>query len=96
MKNVLKIDEKPPKTYPGSSMTCAKNVKKETPKMFWFFTKFKKCAKNRRKISLNILGLISRIETELRRPSSFKEYQMNSFEENGQVQTQVLSSFSGL
>ena len=42
--------------------------------MFWFFTKFKKCAKNRQKISLNILGLICRIETEKRRPSSFKEY----------------------
>ena len=63
--------------HPGSSLTLKnelKMLKKETPKTFWFFTKFKKCAKNRRKISLNILGLISRIETELRRPSSFKEY----------------------
>ena len=48
---------------------------KKTFKLFWFFfTKFKKCAKNRQKISLNILGLICRIETEKRRPSSFKEY----------------------
>ena len=44
-------------------------------KLFWFFfTKFKKCAKNRQKISLNILGLICRIKREKRRPSSFKEY----------------------
>ena len=52
-----------------------KMLKKNPFKLFWFFfTKFKKCAKNRQKISLNILGLICRIETEKRRPSSFKEY----------------------
>ena len=45
-------------------------LKKNPFKLFWFFfTKFKKCAKNRQKISLNILGLICRIEREKKDPA---------------------------
>ena len=47
-------------------------LKKNPFKLFWFFfTKFKKCAKNRQKISLNILGLICRIETEKKKTQLF-------------------------
>ena len=69
-KNLLK--------HPGSSLTL-KNVlkmpKKTPPKTFWFFfTELRNVLKITKKTSLNILGLICRIETKSRRLSSFKEY----------------------
>jgi hypothetical protein len=77
---VLEIDKKPPRTSWEffDIEKCAINDKKKLLNHSGSLYRIKKCTKNRRKTSLNIPGLICRIETESRRPSSFKEYHLLS------------------